>query len=319
MKPDDTDTALCETLKQEGNPMGIQLNQNYTGCFLQPDAKRAMDVIKYGVITVTPKTRIYQALACIVDLNISGLPVVDDQMHLEGIITEKDLLILLYERQSTSGFVETYMKRDVVSFEASTPLEEICQCLQSHSFRRVPIILRDKVISVISRTDLLRVNLHKFVEPDETITAGPHSPFPAWQVMKKGLITVRPESPLSEAIASMADYSLSGLPVVDGDMHLVGMITEKDVMPYFYSRRIPPTKVRDLMTTEVMSFGPDDSMIGICECLIANQFRRVPIVKDGVLIGLVSRADVIRYILKNIARVSQFRAAQIVNQMIAQP
>jgi CBS domain-containing protein len=299
--------------------MGIQLNQNYSACFLQPDAKRAMDVIKYGVITVTPKTRVYQALACIVDLNISGLPVVDDQMQLEGIITEKDLLALLYERQSTSGLVETYMKRNVLSFGAEAPLEEICQCLIEHSFRRVPITLRGKVLSIISRTDLLRVNLHKFVPPDEQpLPSTDKSPFPAWQVMKKGLITVRPDSPLSEAIASMADYSLSGLPVVDGDMHLAGMITEKDVMPFFYGRRLPPTKVRDLMITDVATFGPDDSMIEICECLIANQFRRVPIVKDGVLIGLVSRADVIRYILKNIARVSQFRAAQIVNQMIAQ-
>lgn len=299
--------------------MGAQLLQNCSACFMQPDAKRAMDVIKYGVITVTPMTRVYQALACIVDLNISGLPVVDNQMHLEGVITEKDLLALLYEKQSTCGVVETYMSRNVTSFEAETPLEEICQCLLEHSFRRVPITLRGKVLSVISRTDLLRVNLHKFVAPTEAPLPGTASPFPAWQVMKKGLITVRPDSTLSEAIASMADYSLSGLPVVEGDGYLVGMITEKDVMPFFYGHQTPPETVRDLMTTDVMTFGPNDGMIEICECLIANRFRRVPIIKDGILIGLISRADVIRYILKNIARVSQFRAAQIVDQMIVKP
>mgnify|MGYP000875325679 CR=1 FL=1 len=299
--------------------MELQGNQNNMACFLQPEAARAIDVIRYGVITVTPKTRVYQALACIVDLNISGLPVVDEQMRLAGVITEKDLLSLLYEKQSTRGFVETYMKSDIVSFEADTSLEEICQCLLNHSFRRVPILLRDKVISVISRTDLLRVNLHKFVAPEQMYGANSHASLPAWQVMKKSLITVRPDSPLSEAIALMADYSLSGLPVTDGKIHLVGMITEKDVMPYFYNRQTPPTMVRDLMTADIVTFGPNDSIIEICECLIENQFRRVPIVKDGALIGLISRADVIRYILKNIARVSQFRAAQVVQQMIWRP
>ena len=114
--------------------------QNYS-CFMQPNAKRAIVVIKYGVITVTPKIPVYQAFACVVDLNITGLPVVDStqQMHLNGIITEKDLLRLLYEKQCTSGLVEMYMSRDVISFPAETPLEEICDCLIQNSFRRVPI------------------------------------------------------------------------------------------------------------------------------------------------------------------------------------
>ena len=287
----------------------------YSSCFMQPDAERAIDVIKYGVITVTAKTRLYQALACIVDLNISGLPVVDAETRPEGIITEKDLLMLLYEKQSTSGIVETYMNPQVVSFPEETPLKEICVCLLENPFRRVPITKDGKVISVISRTDLLRANLHKFIaEEEDTSMAEEETPFPAWQVMNKGLVTVKPDTPLSEAVGMLADYCLSGLPVVDEEMHLVGMLTEKDVMPYFYVSQEPPDQVFDLMTTEVISFGPDDNMIEICECLIHNQFRRVPIVKDGVLTGLISRADVIRYILRNISRVSHFQAVQVVEK-----
>ena len=300
--------------------MQYQSVQTCQSCFMQPDAERAEDVIKYGVITVRPTTRIYQALACIVDLNISGLPVVNDNFELEGIITEKDLLVLLYQKQSTSGVVQTHMKREVVSFPAETPLEEICQCLLANSFRRVPITKNGKVTSVISRTDLLRANLHKFLMPiEEPPISRNENPFPAWTVMKKSLITIHPDSPLPEAIATMADYSLSGLPVVEKEMRLVGIITEKDVMPYFYGDRKPPEQVGDLMSTDIIFSGPHEDVTHICQCLIENQFRRVPIVKDGVLMGQVSRADVIRYILRNIARFSQFRAAQIVDQLIHQP
>lgn len=286
-------------------------------CFMQPDANRAIDVIRYGVITVMPQTRLYQALACIVDLNISGLPVVNEETQLEGILTEKDLLALLYKKQSTSGLVESHMNREVISFDAESSLEEICECLLNHPFRRVPITQNGKVISVISRRDLLRVNLHKFVIPEaKPQSFRPAGPFPAWHVMKRKLFTVRPDSLVPEAMAIMSDYALSGLPVVEEGMRLVGIITEKDVMPYFYGSQQPPETVGELMTSDVTAFGPEDNVIDICECLIDNQFRRVPIVKNGALMGLISRADVIRYILRNIARVSQFRAAQIVSQMI---
>lgn len=283
---------------------------------MQPDAKRAIDVIKYGVITVTPQTRLYQAMACIVDLNISGLPVVDAHSRLQGIITEKDLLAMLYEKQTTSGLVESYMQKQVVSFPAETILEEICCCLMQNPFRRVPITHGGKVVSVISRTDLVRVNVHKFLPEQEDNPPVSKFPFSARQLMTKGLITVRPESSLGEALSLMADYSISGLPVVEEDMRLIGIITEKDLMPYFYSQAIPPTHVGEIMTTDLTAFAPEASVFDICECLLHSNFRRVPIVQDGILVGLVSRADVIRYILRNLTRISHHRTVQKINQMI---
>lgn len=296
--------------------MQMQTAVHIPPCFMQPDAKRAIDVIKYGVITVTPQSRLYQALACIVDLNISGLPVVDKAMHLEGIITEKDLLTLLYEKQTTSGLVERYMQRDVISYPAETLLEEICRCLLTHPFRRVPITHRGRVISVISRTDLVRVNVHKFLPPPERDSSACPRTLTARQLMTRGLITIRPENSIGEALSLIADYSLTGLPVVDEDMVLVGIITEKDLMPYFYGDNLLPSQVGEIMTTDITTFSPEDSVFEICECLLHNNFRRVPIVKDGVLVGLVSRADVIRYILRNLSRLRHYRALQKVNEMI---
>ncbi len=52
------------------------------------------------------------------------------------------------------------------------------------------------------------------------------------------------------------------------------------------------------MTKEVVSFEQNEDLIAICECLVENNFRRVPIVADGKLVGIISRRDIIRNILE---------------------
>lgn len=138
----------------------------------------------------------------------------------------------------------------------------------------------------------------------------------AVDVIKYGVITVTPQTRIYQALACIVDLNISGLPVVDKKMHLQGIITEKDLMPYFYGHTVPPVQVSEIMTTEMITFSPEASVFEVSECLIQNNFRRVPIVKNGILVGLISRTDVIRFILRNLTRISHYRAIQKVNEMI---
>ena len=58
--------------------------------------------------------------------------------------------------------------------------------------------------------------------------------------------------------------------------------------------------VEDFMTKEVISFDQQEDLIAVCECLIKNHFRRIPIVSQGKLTGIISRRDIIKYILEPI-------------------
>ena len=122
--------------------------------------------------------------------------------------------------------------------------------------------------------------------------------FKAKTIMKVDLVTVTRDTPIYEAIRILVQKNVTGLPVVNSDMTLAGIITEKDVLKLLYDIEDKPGTVEDFMTKGVVSFNEDDSLIDITECLIKNNFRRVPIVADGKLIGVVSRKDVIAYILK---------------------
>jgi len=108
------------------------------------------------VICVSKDTGIYEAIECFVENNITGLPVVNDDMSLVGILTEKDVLSILAVLEDDSGTVEEYMSEDVESFDLDEDFIAICECLTKNRFRRVPIVSDNKIVGIISRRDLIK-------------------------------------------------------------------------------------------------------------------------------------------------------------------
>ena len=122
--------------------------------------------------------------------------------------------------------------------------------------------------------------------------------FKAKDVMKTELITIDRYTPIHDAIRILIENNITGLPVVDDDMSLAGIISEKDMLGLLYNIEDKPGNVEDFMTEEVVCFDQEDSLIDITESFMASNFRRVPIVTGGKLVGIISRKDVIAYILK---------------------
>ncbi|MCK5565704.1 MAG: CBS domain-containing protein [Planctomycetes bacterium] len=254
----------------------------------------AEDIIRYGVTTVKRDTPVYQAIATLVEKQITGLPVVDDKMHIKGIITERDVMRLLYEKHTSAGIVEEFMTENVVSFDIKDRLSDVCKTLANNGFRRVTITHGKKLVSIISRADLIREQTRKFHQYDmtqkETVTAK--------DFMKQGLVTVSRDTSIYKAITLLAENKVTGLPVVDKDFKVEGIVTERDFLRLMHTPGFQPGPVEDYMTTDVKSFTRDDTLYDICDCLIENDFRRVPILDDGRLVGIVSRFDIIDTILR---------------------
>jgi CBS domain-containing protein len=122
--------------------------------------------------------------------------------------------------------------------------------------------------------------------------------FKAKSVMSTKLITVKRQTPVYEAIRILVENNVTGLPVVNEDMTIAGIITEKDVLKLLYDTENKSDKVEDFMTKGVVAFNEEDNLIDITECLIKNSFRRVLITSGGKLVGIISRKDIISYILK---------------------
>lgn len=118
--------------------------------------------------------------------------------------------------------------------------------------------------------------------------------------MTSDVITVKRQTPVSEVIKIFIENDITGLPVVEDDMTLVGIISEKDILNVLLNEKADSAIVENLMTTDVVSFEQDADFIEICECLLNNKFRRVPIIEKEKLVGIISRRDLIKYICEPI-------------------
>jgi len=120
----------------------------------------------------------------------------------------------------------------------------------------------------------------------------------AKDIMTEDIISVREDTPIYEAVELIVKHGISGMPVVKDDMTLVGIVSEKDLIKLFYGKEGENNRVCDFMTQPAVHFDVDESLLDVCDFLMKNIFRRVPITSKDKLAGIISIKDVLGYILE---------------------
>jgi len=121
----------------------------------------------------------------------------------------------------------------------------------------------------------------------------------AKDIMTREVVSVRSDTPAEEALELLLRNEIAGMPVVEEDMTLVGIVTEKDLLGLFYEPEGGEKKmVEDFMTQPAVHFDEDESLYEICKCLREVTFRRDPVTKEGKGVGIVSRPDVLKCIVQ---------------------
>jgi CBS domain-containing protein len=109
---------------------------------------------------------------------------------------------------------------------------------------------------------------------------------------------VTPDASAEEAARLMRDHDCGSIPVVDDreKKHLVGTVTDRDLsVRGLAAGKGPETQVRELMTPNPVSCGPEDEVEIVREVMVAQLVRRVPVVDEqGKLVGIVAQADIAR-------------------------
>ncbi len=121
----------------------------------------------------------------------------------------------------------------------------------------------------------------------------------ARDIMNTNVISVKKDTPIFEAVELLVENNISGLPVVEDDMTLTGVLSEKDVIELFYdSEQAEDKTVNDYMTYPAVHFEENNALMNICNFLVKNIFRRVPVTSDGKLVGIISIQDILNTILQ---------------------
>jgi CBS domain-containing membrane protein len=138
------------------------------------------------------------------------------------------------------------------------------------------------------------------------------------EVMTVDAVAVSGDADIEEAIRLLSGHRVSGLPVVDNENRVVGVITEADILSVMGMNRghtfkdivarllgepVPGNKagrtVRQVMTSPAIITTPDASILEVAGILEERRIKRLPVVDaKGVLVGIVSRADIVRVVAK---------------------
>ena len=140
-------------------------------------------------------------------------------------------------------------------------------------------------------------------------------------IMEREVVTIAPDATVHELVLLLRDKDLGGVPVVDDDGLLVGIVTEGDLviedadvrLPHYFElfgnlvylggqkkfeerlKKMVGNSVADVMTTEVFTVAPDDPAPRAANIMVDKKVNRVPVVDDdGRLVGIVARHDIIR-------------------------
>jgi CBS domain-containing protein len=143
----------------------------------------------------------------------------------------------------------------------------------------------------------------------------------ARDIMRTDVVTIGPEATVHELVVQMRERDVSGMPVVDADGRLLGMVTEGDLVvedadlhaPFALQilgdvvsfggkkkfeerlRKMVGNLVGEVMTKEVLTVGPQEPVTHAANIMVDKKVSRVPVVDvDGILIGMVTRTDIIR-------------------------
>lgn len=143
------------------------------------------------------------------------------------------------------------------------------------------------------------------------------------EIMRKNVITCKEDTSVKEVAKMLVENDLTGMPVVKGK-EIVGIITEADLimqkaklhMPSYIQllnsflyledpseveeelQKILATKARELMTTEVITVEADYSVEDVASLIDEEHINPVPVVRDNELVGIVSRADIVKLLAR---------------------
>ena len=113
------------------------------------------------------------------------------------------------------------------------------------------------------------------------------------EIMTKNVVRIHPDEPVEVAARALAHYNVGAMPVCGSDGRLCGVVTDRDLVTRCVAcgRNAGQTSVRDVMTGRVVTVGPEMEVSAAAHLMGREQVRRLPVVENGRLGGMVGLAD----------------------------
>lgn len=198
------------------------------------------------------------------------------------------------------GEVLLIAKAPVVTMASTTPIYDAIQIMAKEGFRRVPIARggTKALEGIITATDIIdylgggqkfEIIRRKYAG---NIFKGINEPIRI--IMTQNPVCVRTTSRIKNALDLMKENNIGGLPVVDAENRVKAIVTERDIMNLF-ADRLSGVAVEQIMSKRVVTALSKTTIFEAERLMASRGFRRLPIVTDGKVVGIMTAMDVLRF------------------------
>lgn len=256
--------------------------------YLELNAMRVKDIMIKDVLCIHRDDKLVEAAHTMIGAHASCLVVLENYKPI-GIITERDFIkkLGMTKDHSEAMIVNDIMTKKLVAATPNMTLFEVHKIMREHSFRKIVIMDNKELKGIITQTDLCRA----------VAKLGANHPRPpvVEDVMSKKVLTVSKDDKFLKAKKLMAAKDIGSVLVVEKG-EVKGMFTEFDLVSEFFMNpnRLRNSYMKDLMTTPVMCISPGFDLFQINEIMLEHNFRRLPVVKNNKIIGIITQTDVAR-------------------------
>lgn len=202
--------------------------------------------------------------------------------------------------QPREGEIMTIAKRSVITASLTTSVYDVVQIMAREGFRRIPIVDpgTNRLQGIVTSTDM--VNYFGGGEKFQIIQRKfKGSFFKAINESIKSIIqssppSIRTTATIGDAIRLMKQHGVGGLPILGHADRVWAIVTERDMLRIFKSK-MSGAKIVDLMTKNVVTATPRTTIFEAERTMAEKSFRRLPIISDGKVVGIVTAMDVVRF------------------------
>ncbi|WP_298647174.1 IMP dehydrogenase [uncultured Proteiniphilum sp.] len=296
-----TETTMAIAIAREGGIGVIHKNMSIAEQAKQVRAvKRAENGMILNPISITPDRKVSDALAMMGEFKIGGIPVVDSDNKLVGIVTNRDLR---FEKSMDKRIEEVMTKDNLVTTRQTTNLEDAAEILQQHKIEKLPVVdSNNKLIGLITYKDITKAKDKPFACKDEQgrlrVAAGigvtQDSIERATVLIEAGVdaIVIDTAHGHSKGVAEMLKLVKKTFPGIDV---VVGNIATADAARFLADAGADAVKVGigpgSICTTRVIAGVGVPQLSAIYEVATALRGTGVPLIADG---GLRYSGDIVK-------------------------
>ncbi|MDI6888144.1 MAG: CBS domain-containing protein [Methanocellales archaeon] len=202
---------------------------------------------------------------------------------------------------SRPGDVMTIASREVIKIPPTMTIMGAIKTMMTYGLRKVPVADpgTNRLVGIITSVDLIdflgggeRHNLVKKRYGGNLLAAINGD---VREIMEVDVITLSDRQSLEDALNTMLIQNIGGLPIVDDRHRVVGIISESD-FAYLIADVKTGKIVGDYMSRRVVTTPPDISIGEAAKTMVSNGFRRLPVIRDDVLLGIVTATDIVKYL-----------------------